>query len=558
MKKMKFIKKIPKLLFALLILVVLPLFLPRDAFAQSARTATMVLSPGTSSVTPGSSVSINVNVNTGTKQISGIQIFADLTGTLPSNLLFTPTVITGLQTAFNQIDTTTSGRKLKVGLITTSPSTPYTTNGSTVTIGRLAFTAPSSGSMLFTFDLANTFILEYPTNSDIWVQPANNTPYATYTFGTGVTPTPTPTRIPTATPTPTTGMLSCSPAFQTININQATTLFASGGQSPYTWSVSPTGNPSFGTGSSFTTSFSSTGLKIVSVSSSDGQTSGCQISVLSPTPTPTAVPTATPTPQVTGTTTVSVKVSQSPDDAEEAISAKTVSLTSGDLELGSDYDVTGTISTPQIVGIRFAGLNIPQGAIITDAYIEFEADEATSRSTSVDIYAENSDNSLVFTTQSGNLSARPKTLTKVSWSNIPAWDTTGVKKTSPNLVSVIQQVVNRSGWKSGNALTMLITGSGKRTARSYDGLTAGPAGAPRLVVTFTTSTVTPSPTGTSCISNNGDSNGDGRIDLIDFTTWLLHYNPQTIVTGGPAVGDFNCSKNVDLIDFTIWLLHYTP
>ncbi|OGM26169.1 hypothetical protein A2627_03970 [Candidatus Woesebacteria bacterium RIFCSPHIGHO2_01_FULL_39_28] len=555
---MKFIKKIPKLLFALLILVVLPLFLPRDAFAQSARTATMVLSPGTSSVTPGSSVSINVNVNTGTKQISGIQIFADLTGTLPSNLLFTPTVITGLQTAFNQIDTTTSGRKLKVGLITTSPSTPYTTNGSTVTIGRLAFTAPSSGSMLFTFDLANTFILEYPTNSDIWVQPANNTPYATYTFGTGVTPTPTPTRIPTATPTPTTGMLSCSPAFQTININQATTLFASGGQSPYTWSVSPTGNPSFGTGSSFTTSFSSTGLKIVSVSSSDGQTSGCQISVLSPTPTPTAVPTATPTPQVTGTTTVSVKVSQSPDDAEEAISAKTVSLTSGDLELGSDYDVTGTISTPQIVGIRFAGLNIPQGAIITDAYIEFEADEATSRSTSVDIYAENSDNSLVFTTQSGNLSARPKTLTKVSWSNIPAWDTTGVKKTSPNLVSVIQQVVNRSGWKSGNALTMLITGSGKRTARSYDGLTAGPAGAPRLVVTFTTSTVTPSPTGTSCISNNGDSNGDGRIDLIDFTTWLLHYNPQTIVTGGPAVGDFNCSKNVDLIDFTIWLLHYTP
>ena len=148
MKKMKFIKKIPKLLFALLILVVLPLFLPRDAFAQSARTATMVLSPGTSSVTPGSSVSINVNVNTGTKQISGIQIFADLTGTLPSNLLFTPTVITGLQTAFNQIDTTTSGRKLKVGLITTSPSTPYTTNGSTVTIGRLTFTAPSSGSML--------------------------------------------------------------------------------------------------------------------------------------------------------------------------------------------------------------------------------------------------------------------------------------------------------------------------------------------------------------------------------------------------------------------------
>jgi hypothetical protein len=39
----------------------------------------------------------------------------------------------------------------------------------------------------------------------------------------------------------------------------------------------------------------------------------------------------------------------------------------------------------------------------------------------------------------------------------------------------MQEIVNRSGWASGNALVVLITGSGRRVAESYNGDRAGAA-----------------------------------------------------------------------------------
>jgi hypothetical protein len=48
---------------------------------------------------------------------------------------------------------------------------------------------------------------------------------------------------------------------------------------------------------------------------------------------------------------------------------------------------------------------------------------------------------------------------------------------------IIQAIVDRPGWASGNALVILITGSGKRVAESFNGL---PAGAPLLHVEYST------------------------------------------------------------------------
>ncbi len=42
-----------------------------------------------------------------------------------------------------------------------------------------------------------------------------------------------------------------------------------------------------------------------------------------------------------------------------------------------------------------------------------------------------------------------------------------------NLSPIIQEIVNRTGWSPGNALVMIITGSGKRVAEAYDGDHAG-------------------------------------------------------------------------------------
>ncbi|MEI2302524.1 hypothetical protein MKZ91_31295, partial [Ensifer sp. MJa1] len=65
------------------------------------------------------------------------------------------------------------------------------------------------------------------------------------------------------------------------------------------------------------------------------------------------------------------RVVASADDAEER-SSGSMSLNSSDLELTVDDGVG------QTVGIRFIGIDIPKGAIITNAYIQFTVDEVST------------------------------------------------------------------------------------------------------------------------------------------------------------------------------------
>ena len=177
-----------------------------------------------------------------------------------------------------------------------------------------------------------------------------------------------------------------------------------------------------------------------------------------------------------GEETIEVRISNGSDDAEERISGS-VSRFSSDLELV--FDAGGD----QTVGLRFVGVGIPSGATITDAYVQFKADEINSENTNLAIHAEAKDNASEFKSTSLNISSRPKTTSSVTWSP-PSWNTQGeagnAQKT-PDLTSVIQEVINRSGWTSGNALALIITGTGERTAESYEG---DAAGAPLLHVSY--------------------------------------------------------------------------
>jgi hypothetical protein len=159
-------------------------------------------------------------------------------------------------------------------------------------------------------------------------------------------------------------------------------------------------------------------------------------------------------------------ISSGLNDAQQA-SWGTVNRTNADLELG-----TGTFNLPVTTGLRFTGVQIPQGAQIVDANVQFRADETGTRSTNLTVRAERADNSAAFTTSSNNISNRPRTSASVAWAP-PSWPTVGAAgpaQLTPNLASVVQEVVNRPGWVSGNALTVIITGSsGNRTADSFEG-----------------------------------------------------------------------------------------
>jgi hypothetical protein len=138
----------------------------------------------------------------------------------------------------------------------------------------------------------------------------------------------------------------------------------------------------------------------------------------------------------------------------------------------------------------FNDLNIPQGATITNASIQFKADETNSGTTTLMIEGQATDNAPMFTRANDNISSRERTTAVVDWTPVP-WTMVGEAgpdQQTSDITSVVQEIVNRPGWLSGNSLAIIITGVGRRTAESFDGDAAGAA---LLEVTFTTNVVMP-------------------------------------------------------------------
>ncbi len=212
---------------------------------------------------------------------------------------------------------------------------------------------------------------------------------------------------------------------------------------------------------------------------------------------PTVVTTTTTTPPPGGSTTVvEVRVAAGADDAEEGPTGS-VSLTSSDLELVHDSD-------DQTVGLRFASLDVPPGATIVSAWVQFTVDEVQTEATSLLIQAQAADNAGPFTTATGDVSSRPRTAAATSWPSVAGWATigeAGASQRTPDLGAAVQEVVRRAGWTRGNALVLIVTGAGHRTARAFE---ASSAQAPLLHVEYraaaastTVTTVRPTSTTTS-------------------------------------------------------------
>jgi hypothetical protein len=179
------------------------------------------------------------------------------------------------------------------------------------------------------------------------------------------------------------------------------------------------------------------------------------------------------------------------DDAEENVSGGAMDLTSSDLELYTDTNS----SDDQLIGIRFQNVTVPAGATITNAYIQFEVDQPNSSAVTLNIVGIDVDNAVQFTTTPNNISDRidgdissGTSATVVGW-NPPGWTTIndqGVDQRTPDLKTIVQEIIDRGGWNSNNAMSFVITGtgaSGKREAESYNGELSA---APELHIEYTT------------------------------------------------------------------------
>ena len=176
-------------------------------------------------------------------------------------------------------------------------------------------------------------------------------------------------------------------------------------------------------------------------------------------------------------------VTAASDDAEEEMADGTTNWTNGDLELGQ---VSPT--RPQYVGLRFTQVNVPPGVTIVNAYVRFTADPDTEPANASDltIRGEAVDNATTFVTTTFNISTRITTTASVRWQPLD-WlvgNESGPAQTTSDISSIIQEIVDRPGWNSNNALVLIITGTGTRRALPYSLTTA--ASAPLLHIEYTT------------------------------------------------------------------------
>ena len=194
------------------------------------------------------------------------------------------------------------------------------------------------------------------------------------------------------------------------------------------------------------------------------------------------------------------QISQSSDDAEEEgpnganLGPGGVYLISTDLELVDDVEPLS--SGTQTIGLRFNSIAIPSGARITNAAIRFRAVAADSPNTNANtaklvIQGQAADNPSSFKGATRyDVSARPRTGAAVTWA--PSSWAAGSYYDTPDLAMVAQEIVNRPGWSSGNSMVFVVTGSGSRSAESWDDSGTNP---PKLAIAYTLDTSpTPAPT----------------------------------------------------------------
>jgi hypothetical protein len=195
-----------------------------------------------------------------------------------------------------------------------------------------------------------------------------------------------------------------------------------------------------------------------------------------PSPTPIVVgPTATSgNPDTNGQ--VTVQVNASPDDSNED-NGKYDSVNKL-LWIGS-----ASTSTASYTGLRFNNISIPQGSVITSAKLVLYSPATQWISMSLQIAAEASDNSAAFSDTS-RPSKRPLTVARVDHKSNAPWSA-NTWYTFDEMRTVVQEVVGRPGWKSGNSISIVMKGTGGAWARKFMVSQEGnPAFAPKLLITY--------------------------------------------------------------------------
>jgi hypothetical protein len=183
----------------------------------------------------------------------------------------------------------------------------------------------------------------------------------------------------------------------------------------------------------------------------------------------------------TQTKVLQVTIQAASDDAYEA---------SGKMNTSALETVAGISDTTIYrAGFRFASVSLPKTAKVTSAHLSLAYNWASASQVNTVLYGEASDKSVTFSTATSNLSSRVHTSNSVLWNNLLISSTWGQEQVSPDITSIVQEIVSRPNWVSGNPITIFQyqSGSAQGTweAVSFEGAKGTPSSAAVLVINYT-------------------------------------------------------------------------
>jgi len=200
-----------------------------------------------------------------------------------------------------------------------------------------------------------------------------------------------------------------------------------------------------------------------------------------------------------------VTIDVSSDDAEQEDNVIDA-LNDDDLDAGWKSDPEDLVVVT--VGLRFQNIEIPRKSTIEEAYVVVTSHEAKTASdvAELTITGNDVDNAETFT-ESALITDRVKTDASVDWTVAEDWGLWTEEKTV-DISSIIQEIVDRDGWKSGNAFALIIEGKDQgatgfdntREMEAFENIADPEEGGdgknhsdrvPKLVVKFNTSTAVP-------------------------------------------------------------------
>ena len=159
-----------------------------------------------------------------------------------------------------------------------------------------------------------------------------------------------------------------------------------------------------------------------------------------------------------------VVINVSSDDAEQE-NDEMDDLYDDDLDIGYEYVDASEINIVNL-GLRFRGITIPADATIDSAFIVIHSHEGKSASdvANITIAGEKNANPETFTMEA-LITARPKTSAMVRWEIAEEWGLY-TKHRTPDIKSVVQEIIGLSGWKSGNAISFIMSGENQGVSES--------------------------------------------------------------------------------------------